>query len=70
MNLTGVYQRVVISPLGAGQAWMRNLNASTAYEAMFEPESFRQKRKQVEILGSELALDMAPYSTIRIDVGA
>ncbi len=68
MNLTGAYQRVMISPLGAGQAWMRNLDASTAYKAMFEPESFRQKRKQVEIRGGELALDMAPYSTIRIDV--
>jgi D-apionolactonase len=68
MNLTGAYQQVVISPLGAGQAWMRNLDASTAYEAMFEPESFRQQRKQVEIRGGELALDMAPYSTSRIDV--
>jgi len=62
MNLTGAYQRVVISPLGAEQVWMRNLDTSTAYEAMFEPESFRQKRKQVEIRGGELALD--PFRTL------
>lgn len=68
MNLTGAYQQVMISPLGAGQVWMRNLDASTAYEAMFEPENFRQKRKQVKIRGGELVLDMAPYSTTRIDI--
>ncbi len=68
MNLTGAYQRVVIGRLGAGQAWVRNLDASTAREAMFEPEGFRQQRKQVEAQGGELVLDMAPYSTTHIDV--
>ena len=55
MNLTGAYQRVVISPLGAEQVWMRNLDTSTAYEAMFEPESFRQK-KQERTLKQEVTL--------------
>ena len=68
MNLTGAYQRVVISSLGAEQVWMRNLDTSTAYEAMFEPESFRQNWRQVEIQSRELILDMAPYATVRIDL--
>jgi D-apionolactonase len=67
VNLTGTYQRVVIGPLTAGQVSVRSLDASTVQQAMFEPESFRQNRKQVEVQSGELVLDMAPYATVRID---
>ena len=67
-NLTGVSQRVVIGPLAAGQVSVRSLDTGTAQQAMFEPESFRQNWRQVEIQNSELILDMAPYATVRIDV--
>src|SRR2546430_1370001 len=67
-NLTGVSQRVVISPFAAGQVSVRSLDTGTAQKAMFEPESFRQNWRQVEIQSRELILDMAPYATVRIDV--
>jgi hypothetical protein len=35
---------------------------------MLEPESFRQRSEQAEVSGGELALDLAPYATVRIDV--
>ncbi len=68
VNLTGSHQRVAIGPLMAGQALVRSLDASTALQAMFEPEGFRQRRTQVGIQSGELVLDMAPYATVRIDV--
>ncbi len=67
-NLTGVSQHVVIGPLEAEHVSVRSLDASTAYQAMFEPESFRRNWRQVEIQNRELALDMAPYATVRIEV--
>ena len=67
-NLTGVSQQVAIGPLDAGNVSVRILNAQTAHQAMFEPESFRQNWKQMEIQKGELSLDMAPYATVRIDV--
>ena len=67
-NLTGVSQRVVIGPFAAGQVSARCLDTGTAQQAMFEPESFRQNWRQVEIQNRELILAMAPYATVRIDV--
>src|SRR6266566_3971376 len=67
-NLTGVSQRVLIGPLAAGQVPARSLDTATAQQAMFEPESFRQNWRQVEIRNRELILVMAPYATVRIDV--
>jgi hypothetical protein len=67
-NLTGVSLSVVISPFAAGQVSVRSLDTGTAQNAMFEPESFRQNWRQVEIQSRELILDMAPYATVRIDV--
>lgn len=66
-NLTGANQRVIIGPLGADQVSARSLDASTAAQAMFEPERFRQNWRQIELLNRELVLDMAPYATVRID---
>ena len=68
VNLTGMQQRVVLSPLVAEQVAVRSLDASTAQKAMFEPESFRRDTQQVEIEGRELVLEMAPYATVRVDV--
>jgi hypothetical protein len=67
-NLAGVSQRVVIGPLGADRVSARSLDVNTAPQAMFEPESFRQNWRQIEIQSGELVLDMAPYATVRIDV--
>ncbi len=67
-NLAGVSQRVVIDPLEASRVSVRSLDASTAQQAMFEPESFRQNWQQVEIQNRELVFDMAPYATVRIDI--
>jgi hypothetical protein len=67
-NLTGVSRHVVIGPLGAGHVSVRSLDASSAPQAMFEPESFRRNWRQEEIQNRELALDMAPYATVRIEV--
>ena len=68
VNLTGMQQRVVVSPLVTEQVALRSLDANTAQKAMFEPESFRRDTQQVEIEGRELVLEMAPYATIRVDV--
>ena len=67
-NLTGVSRQVAIGPVEVSNALVRILDAQTARQAMFEPESFRQNWKQLEIQKGELSLDMAPYATVRIDV--
>jgi D-apionolactonase len=67
MNYTATQQRVVISPLANGQVWLRSLDASTAHDAMFEPESFRRNRQQAHVQNNELVLDIPPYATVRID---
>jgi D-apionolactonase len=67
MNFTSAQQRVVIGSLAGRQVWLRSLDASTAHEAMFEPENFRQDRQPAQVQNNELTLDMAPYATVRID---
>ena len=67
-NLSDVSQHVVVGPLEAEHASVRSLDASTAHQAMFEPESFRKNWRQVKIQNKELSLDMAPYATVRIEV--
>ncbi len=67
-NLAGESQHVVIGPLADNEVAARSLDASTAHQAMFEPESFRQNWRQIEIQNRELVLDMAPYAVVRIDV--
>jgi len=68
-NLSRVSQYVVIGPLGAEHVSVRSLDASTALQAMFEPESFRQNWRQMEVQkNGELTLEMAPYATVRIEV--
>jgi hypothetical protein len=68
VNFTAGQQRVVIDSLPAGQAALRSMNASNVLEAMQHPEAFRQRRVVVDVVGGELALDLAPYATVRIDV--
>ncbi len=68
VNFTAEQQRIVIDSLPAGQAVLRSMDASNALEAMQYPESFRQRRERVNVVGGELALDLAPYATVRIDI--
>jgi hypothetical protein len=67
VNFTARQQRVIIGPLAVDRVSLRSLDAQSVQEAMLEPEKFRQRREQVEVLGGELALDLAPYATVRID---
>ncbi|HLI07341.1 MAG TPA: hypothetical protein VKV40_12295 [Ktedonobacteraceae bacterium] len=68
VNFTAGQQRVVIDSLPAGQAALRSMDASNALEAMQHPEVFRLRREMVDVDGGELALDLAPYAIVRIDV--
>ena len=67
-NVTGVSRQVAIGPVEASNSSMRSLDTQSAHQAMFEPESFRQNWKQIEIQKGVLLLDLAPYATVRIDV--
>jgi hypothetical protein len=68
VNFTHKQQRAIIGPLAVDRVSLRSLDARSVQEAMLEPESFRQRREQAEVSGGELALDLAPYATVRIDV--
>ena len=68
VNFTHKQQRAIIGPLAVDKVSLRSLDARSVQEAMLEPESFRQRREQAEVSGGELALDLAPYATVRIDV--
>ena len=68
VNFTAEQQRVMIDPLAVDSVLLRSLDAQSVQEATLEPEKFRQRREQVEVSGGELALDLAPYATVRIDV--
>lgn len=66
-NFTATRQRIVIGPLAGTQVWLRSLDAGTAREAMFEPERFHQAKQQAQLQDHELALEIAPYATLRVD---
>jgi hypothetical protein len=68
VNFTHKQQRAIIGPLAVDRVSLRSLDARSVQEAMLEPETFRQRREQAEVSGGELALDLAPYATVRIDV--
>lgn len=68
VNFTAGQQRVVIDALPAGRVAVRSLEASNAQEAMQNPEAFRQRKEEISVVSGQLALDLAPYAIVRIDV--
>ena len=67
-NLTAEQQHTEIASLAGAYAELRSLDTRSAQEAFFEPEAFRQHRERVAIPHGTLALDLAPYATVRIDL--
>jgi hypothetical protein len=74
MNFSATPQRVHIGPLPAGsggaqrEVRLRRLDATSAPEALFAAERFRQRWDQVVLQHGELLLELAPYAVVRLAV--
>jgi hypothetical protein len=69
-NLTPAEQPVVVGPLPGQSGRLRRLTAATAALAMTAPERFRAAASGVALAGADLAVSLAPYELLRVDLPA
>ncbi|MGN6811772.1 MAG: hypothetical protein ACTHMP_12950, partial [Thermomicrobiales bacterium] len=69
-NLTSAPQRVVIhAPLLGAAARVRQLDETTAEEAMHDPDAFLPGDAPLAAYEGRFTLDLKPYAVARLDAG-
>jgi D-apionolactonase len=67
-NLTASEKSCAVGPLPAERASVRRVDETAAADAGERPVEFRKAKANVDAPGGSLALELAPYAVVRIDV--